>query len=170
IEDEEFVFDGPLPEEEEEDDFASGPMSLPFDEPEEKPLDEWMGLSEPLGTRITEFRVYNKKNWKRTWRRLTEEKLPKVKFRKHMVVGVCAGKADRAERIEITDITTDVIGMVVKYRIHLRAKSAPTVLQYRVPYHLKKVPKTNLNIRFVGEDFKRTPEPEDIQKSPETKQ
>lgn len=63
---------------------------------------EWTGFTEPLKTRGGSGMVIrDRKEWKKFWKTISAEEVPDVDFGAKMVVGIIAGKGDRAESVRI---------------------------------------------------------------------
>ena len=131
---------------------AGGAAEQPAADPE---MDkQWAGLGPAFSENASNFSITSNKLWKRTWKRLGGKEAPKINFRKYMIVGVIAGSAQRADRVEIVEIKKRLSGLHVEYQVivHRRmiapmgAEQAKT--RNLVPYHLRVIPKTGLTIKF----------------------
>lgn len=115
---------------------------------------EWSGLALPLGDATATRAVSDEAGFKRLWKWLREEDVPEVDFEKWMVVAVMAGKDDRADRIEIEGISSDLGGLLVRYRLVVHERLvAPlgaerAAARSRTPYFLKCIPKSGMKVRF----------------------
>lgn len=115
---------------------------------------EWTGLCEPMGVRASFLRVADGSTWRKTWRRLTGSRAPGVDFKREMVIGVAAGRDDRADRVEIVSVRKDLAGLLVRFRLVVDRRLVEPLgperaaTRDRVPYALKVIEKTGLKIRF----------------------
>ena len=63
---------------------------------------EWSGFSDIFNNKkIKTFVLRTKKEWKGVWKLLSSEELPRVDFKKKMIIGIVSGRKDRAENIRI---------------------------------------------------------------------
>jgi len=110
---------------------------------------EWTGFGNAFGDQATPLTVRGNKAWTRLWKALRGDKVPKVDFEKHMVIGVVAGAGDKAGITEIVSVEADDKGIMVKYRVAgPEAEESDPVKRARVPYHMKTIPATGVKISF----------------------
>ncbi|MBI4061548.1 MAG: hypothetical protein HY403_08970 [Elusimicrobia bacterium] len=115
----------------------------------------WAGVTPPLSNKTAAFLIKSQANWRRLWRRLSDEPVPLIDFAEHMVVAVLAGGGDAAARVEIEDMSSLGSTLKVRYRLiaHARlfgaesAQAAPA--SKPAPYMLVAVPRTSLKVHFV---------------------
>ena len=135
----------PLPATPEPEGF--GPPAAPAVDVGEDEGQEWRGSAAPVSRGDRTLVIGDAKEWRREWSRLSDEKLPRLRFRSVMVVGVTAGSLSRAKGIDIEEILTSLDGLTVRYRLVGKTK-AKAGESGRVPFHLKVIPRTGAHIRF----------------------
>jgi len=111
---------------------------------------EWSGLALPRGNPTDKSVVQDEKDFKKLWKRLSEEEAPDVDFDKRMVLAIVTGKEDRADRIEIESINSGLQGLTVYYRLvsHDRQGAERVAARSKTPYLLKVVPKSGMDVVF----------------------
>ncbi|MFA5139382.1 MAG: hypothetical protein WC728_09120 [Elusimicrobiota bacterium] len=124
-----------------------GPPGAPAVDVEEDTGQEWRGMAAPFARGDRTLVIDDNKEWRREWSRLSDEKVPKLRFKNVMVVGVMAGSLSRAKGIDIEEILTSLEGLTVRYRLVGKTKARAGEAA-RVPFHLKAIPKTGAQIRF----------------------
>jgi hypothetical protein len=127
---------------------SSGPEEIeqaPLSMAESEDDREWTGLAQPMNKEMDMTVIYDAKTFKKLWKRLRDDELPVVDFDKAMVMGIIAGKEDRADRIEIQSIVHEEAGIAVRYRL-----PEPALRNKRttVPYLLKVVGRSDKDVTF----------------------
>jgi hypothetical protein len=129
----------------------AGPAGLTPNIDEFAPLGtEWSGFSPPLTPKPLGGTYSDAKAWKRIWRQISTDRVPKIDFTQHMVVGVFAAKGEARDHAEIKAVEMSLSGLVVRYEFVAYAtfnvNKAP---RSTVPYRLRVVPRTSVPVQFV---------------------
>ena len=131
----------------------SSGLDTPPEEETKEPAEgegmEWSGFAVPLADAVSHINIRSNREWKRLWKRVSEQKLPKVDFDKLMVVGVAAGGADHSERADIVEVREAPAGLKIVLRLVRRQEEFPKGSRdAQAPYHLKAITKTDLKLIF----------------------
>lgn len=122
---------------------ASG--AAPIDAPEgAEETEEWAGLTNFLSPKTRRVVIRQEDTWKKFWALITQDSLPKVNFKRHMVVGVIAGTAEKATSLQIVSIEAGEDSILVRYQMTGEAAGR----QNATPYHFKAVPRSDTRVSF----------------------
>lgn len=129
---------------------AAAPNGVAAEAEEAAPLGtEWFGFSSPQAPKPSGRVVTDEKTWKKVWRQVQTGRLPKVDFAQHMVVGVFAGKGERADHAQIDAVEMSLSGLVVRYQfIRYATFNVNSAARASVPYRLRVVPRSSVPVQF----------------------
>jgi hypothetical protein len=110
---------------------------------------EWSGFSAPLAAKPSGQTITDEKTWRKIWKLVRTGAVPKVNFAEHMVVGVFAGKGERADHAEINAVEMSLSGLMVRYQFVRYATFNPnSTPRASVPYRIKVIPRTTIPVQF----------------------
>jgi hypothetical protein len=114
----------------------------------------WTGSATPLSAKVFATSITSAARWESFWKRLSPDPVPDVDFSQHLVLLIMAGRADRADRVEIKDATRSGKVLTVRYRLVSYARPfaagwrARAVRTKPEPYVLEAVPRMVLKVKF----------------------
>jgi hypothetical protein len=119
----------------------------------QKTQDEWSGYTDAFSEdNVKTFVIRNKKEWKEIWNIIIMGKAPDVDFDENMVVGIVAGKKDRAETVRILSQRKTEEGLVVDYYVIESPKKKKI---FAFAYIFKVIPATEFKVDFKRLDIER---------------
>ena len=132
------------------EDAHAAPNGVVADGEEYVPLGtEWSGFSAPMSARPSGLVISDEKTWKKIWRQVQSGRLPKVNFTEHLVVGVFAGKGEKADHAEIQAVEMSLSGLMVRYQfIRYATFNVNSSPRASVPYRLRVIPRTTVPVQF----------------------
>jgi hypothetical protein len=129
---------------------GTAPNGVVAEEEEAVPLGtEWSGFSAPQSAKPSGQVISDEKTWRKMWRLVQTGRVPKVNFTEHIVVGVFAGKGEKADHAEISAVEMSLSGLMVRYQfIRYATFNVNTSPRASVPYRLRVVPRTTVPVHF----------------------
>ena len=121
------------------------PKAVPIAAPEEEEdVREWSGWTSLRLPQTQKIVIRQEATWKKFWPRLSREAVPKINFKKYMVVGVLAGAQDLVAAVQVRDLEMLQDHLLVRYDL-VGAQAGKSMT---VPYHLKVVTRSENRVEF----------------------
>jgi len=78
--------------------------------------DEWTGYTDAFNNdEVETFTAKTKDDWKKLWKIISSEKAPGVDFKEKMIIGIAAGRNNRADTVRILSQRPGEDGLKVDY-------------------------------------------------------
>jgi hypothetical protein len=118
---------------------------------------DWRGNAPAMSARMLKMVLREKNAFEKFWTRISNEKTPKLDFKRYMLVAVMAGSRDRANGLDLVDVRETPRGLQVRYRLMVDLSAQAGSERASVPFHMMVIPQSGLAVEFKKVKRQGTP-------------